>query len=447
MTPNPGKPQFEGPAAAPPAGDLSHAWRALRHRNFRLFFAGQSISLIGTWMTRIATSWLVYRLTKSALLLGTVGFAGQIPTFLFAPFAGVLVDRLDRRKVLVWTQSLAMVQSLALAWLTLSHRITITEILALSVMQGIINAFDMPGRQSFMVKMVESREDLSNAIAINSSMVNTARLIGPSLAGLLIAATNEGYCFLVDGISYIAVIISLLMMRLPRETEQRATTSMIAQMKEGWAYVSGFTPIRTILLLFALLSLMGWPFMVLMPIFAAKVLHGGPHTLGFLMGAVGVGSLVSALTLVIRRSVRGLTKMIPIAAAVFGIGLISFGFSRVLWLSLLMMFVTGFGMMQGMVASNTIMQTLVDEKMRGRVMSYYTMAFVGMAPFGSLLSGTLAHAIGAQHTVIVSGIACILGSLWFWSRLKAVRKEMRPVYERLGIVPQPNLAIEESGES
>ncbi|MGA8731790.1 MAG: MFS transporter [Terracidiphilus sp.] len=430
-----------------PASDFSHAWRALRHRNFRLFFAGQSISLIGTWMTRIATSWLVYRLTKSALLLGTVSFAGQIPTFLLAPLAGVLVDRLDRRKVLVWTQSLAMVQSLALAWLTLSHRITIAEVLALSAMQGIVNAFDMPGRQSFMVEMVEDRADLSNAIAINSSMVNAARLIGPSLAGMLIAVTNEGWCFLIDGISYIAVIASLLMMRLPRAKVHHVATTMIAQMREGWAYVSGFTPVRTILMLFALLSLMGWPFMVLMPIFAAQVLHGGPHTLGFLMGAVGVGSLVSALSLVIRRSVRGLTKMIPIAAAAFGIGLICFGLSRVLWLSLLMMFVTGFGMMQGMVASNTILQTLVDEKMRGRVMSYYTMAFVGMAPFGSLLAGALAHAIGAQRTVIVSGVACILGSLWFWSRLKAVRKEMRPVYERLGIVPQANLVIEESGKS
>ncbi|MFZ0743684.1 MAG: MFS transporter [Terracidiphilus sp.] len=419
----------------------------MRHRNFRLFFGGQSISLIGTWMTRIATSWLVYRLTKSALLLGTVGFAGQIPTFLLAPLAGVIVDRVDRRKVLVWTQTLAMVQSLALAWLTLSHRITIAEILVLSAMQGIINAFDMPGRQSFMVKMVEDRADLSNAIAINSSMVNTARLIGPSLAGLLIAATNEGWCFLADGISYVAVIASLLMMRLPRVDEHRVATTMVAQLRQGWTYVTGFAPIRTILTLFALLSLMGWPFMVLMPIFAAQVLHGGPHTLGFLMGAVGVGSLVSALSLVVRRSVRGLTKMIPIAAAVFGVGLICFGLSRVLWLSLLMMLVTGFGMMQGMVASNTIMQTLVEEEMRGRVMSYYTMAFVGMAPFGSLLAGALAHAIGAQHTVIVSGIACIAGSLWFWSRLKAVRKEMRPVYERLGIVPQPNLAIEESAES
>ena len=289
--------------------DLSHAWRALRHRNFRLFFGGQTISLIGTWMTRVATSWLVYRLTKSSLLLGTVGFAGQIPTFLLAPLAGVIVDRIDRRKVLVWTQTLAMVQSLALAWLTLSHRINIAEVLALSAMQGVINAFDMPGRQSFMISMVEDRADLSNAIAINSSMVNTARLIGPSLAGLLIAATNEGWCFLVDGVSYIAVIASLLMMRIQHEQLEHAGTTMVEQLREGWDYVASSLPIRTILLLFALLSLMGWPFMVLMPVFAAQVLHGGPHTLGFLMGAVGVGSLVSALSLVVRRSVRGLLKV------------------------------------------------------------------------------------------------------------------------------------------
>ncbi|HUX27843.1 MAG TPA: MFS transporter [Terracidiphilus sp.] len=446
MTPKNKAPQHES-AGAPAARDFSHAWRALRHRNFRLFFGGQSISLIGTWMTRIATSWLVYRLTKSALLLGTVSFAGQIPSFLLAPLAGVLVDRVDRRKVLVWTQTLAMIQSLLMAWLTLSHRITIAEILVLSAVQGVVNAFDMPGRQSFMVKMIEDRADLSNAIAINSSMVNATRLIGPSLAGLLIAATNEGWCFLVDGVSYIAVIASLLMMRLPAASEERATTTMLAEMREGWAYVWGSTPIRTILMLFALLSLMGWPFMVLMPLFAAQVLHGGPHTLGFLMGAVGVGSLASALALVVRRSVRGLTRMIPIAAAVFGVGLICFGLSSTLWLSLLMMLVTGFGMMQGLVASNTILQTLVDEKMRGRVMSYYTMAFVGMSPFGSLLAGALADIIGAQRTVIVSGIACILGSLWFWTRLTTIRKQMRPIYERLGIVPQTNLAIEESGEA
>jgi MFS family permease len=426
--------------------DFSHAWRALRHRNFQLFFGGQSISLIGTWMTRIATSWLVYRLTGSALLLGTVGFAGQIPTFLLAPFAGVLVDRIDRRKVLVWTQSLAMLQSLALAWLTLSHRITIAEVLALSAMQGIINAFDMPGRQSFMVKMVEDRADLSNAIAINSSMVNTARLIGPSLAGLLIAATNEGWCFLIDGVSYIAVIVSLLMMRIAPDQVQRITTSTIVQLKEGWTYVAASAPIRSILLLFALLSLMGWPFMVLMPVFAAQVLHGGPHTLGFLMGAVGVGSLISALSLVMRRSVRGLTRIIPIAAAIFGVGLICFGLSHFLWLSMLMMLVTGFGMMQGMTSSNTIVQTLVDENVRGRVMSYYTMAFVGMAPFGSLMAGALAHLIGAPRTIIVSGVACILGSIWFSTRLKSIRREMRPIYERLGIVPQ-RIPVEEAAES
>src|SRR3569833_136756 len=379
-----------------PARDFSHAWRALRHRNFRLFFGGQSISVIGTWMTRIATSWLVYRLTGSALLLGTIGFAGQIPTFLLAPIAGVIVDRIDRRKVLVWTQSLAMFQSLALAWLTLSHRITIGEIVALSAFQGVINAFDMPGRQSFMVQMVEDRADLSNAIAINSSMVNMARLVGPSLAGLLIAVKNEGWCFLVDGISYFAVIISLVLMRVPPTAEKRERTSTFTQLKEGWNYVAGFVPIRSILLLFALLSLMGWPFMVLMPIFAAKILHGGPHTLGFLMGAVGVGSLASALSLVMRRSVRGLTRVIPLAAVIFGIGLIAFGFSHYLWLSMLMMLVTGFGMMQGLTGSNTIIQTLVDENMRGRVMSYYTMAFVGMAPFGSLLAGAMADAIGAQ---------------------------------------------------
>ena len=379
---------------------MSHAWRALRHRNFRLFFGGQTISLIGTWMTRIATAWLVYRLTHSALLLGTVSFAGQIPTFLFAPFAGVWVDRLNRRQVLVWTQTLSMVQSLSLAALTFSGHITIHWILALAVMQGIINAFDMPGRQSFMVQMVGDRADLGNAIAINSSMVNLSRLIGPSLAGLIIAASNEGWCFLIDGISYIAVIVSLLMMRLDVPAVRRAATSMFIELKEGWSYVSGFLPIRTILMLFAVVSLMGMPFVVLMPIFAAQVLHGGAHTLGFLMGAMGVGALISALSLAARKNVRGLIRMIPIAAAVFGLGLIGFGLSHVFWLSMLMVFVAGMGMMQGMAASNTIIQTLVSEDKRGRVMSYYTMAFMGMAPFGSLLAGSMAHAVGAPLTVI-----------------------------------------------
>lgn len=413
----------------------SHAWRALRHRNFRLFFGGQSISLIGTWMTRVATSWLVYRLTGSALLLGVIGFAGQIPTFLLAPFAGVWVDRLDRRQVLVWTQALSMVQSLALAVLTLSGWITIPWLLALSAMQGVINAFDMPGRQAFMVKMVEDKADLSNAIAINSSMVNMARLVGPALAGMLIAVSSEGWCFLIDGVSYIAVIASLLAMRLHAPVVKRATTSTLTELKAGWTYVSEFLPVRTILLLFALVSLMGMPFMVLMPIFAAQVLHGGPHTLGFLTASMGVGALLAALSMAARKSVLGLVKMIPIAAAVFGLGLIGFGLSRIFWLSMVMLLVTGMGMMQGMAGSNTIIQTIVSEDKRGRVMSYYTTAFVGMAPFGSLLAGTLARAIGAPGTVILSGSAVLLGAAWFTMKMPAVRRAIRPIYQEMGILP------------
>jgi MFS family permease len=419
-----------------PAG-FSYSWRALRHRNFKLFVGGQSISLIGTWMTRIATGWLVYQLTGSALLLGTVSFAGQIPTFLLAPFAGVWVDRWNRHQVLIWTQVLSMLQSFALAVLTLSHRINIHEVLVLSAMQGAINAFDMPARQSFLVQMVEDRQDLGNAIAINSSMVNMARLIGPSLAGMLIAVTNEGWCFLIDGISYIAVIVSLLLMHLNVAAVEQATTSMLEQLKEGWKYVAHSAPIRDILLLFALVSLMGMPFVVLMPIFAAQVLHGGPHTMGFLMGAMGLGSLASAITLVLRKSVRGLLRMLPIASAIFGVGLLLFGFSHVLWLSLLLMLVTGYGMLQGMTASNTIIQTIVTEDKRGRVMSYYTMAFVGMAPFGSLLAGSLAHVIGAPRTVVVSGLCCVLGAACFLTRMKGIRAEMRPIYQQLGILPPP----------
>lgn len=418
---------------------VSHTWRALRHRNFRLFFGGQTISLVGNWMTRIATAWLVYRLTSSALLLGMVSFMGQIPTFLLAPVAGVWVDRLNRRKVLVWTQVLSMVQSLALAGLMLSHHITILWILGLAAMQGLINAFDMPGRQSFLVQMVEDRNDLGNAIAINSSMVNLARLVGPSLAGIVIAASSEGWCFLIDGISYIAVIASLLAMRIHVAPAKRKETSTFAEIKEGWTYVSSFLPVRTILLLFCLVSLMGMPFVVLMPIFAVNVLRGGPNTLGFLMGAVGVGALISAISLAARKSVRGLIRMIAIAAAVFGAGLIGFGLSHAFWLSMVMAFVAGMGMMQGMAASNTIIQTLVPEDKRGRVMSYYTMAFVGMAPFGSLLAGGMASAIGAPITVIVNGAVVMLGAAWFASRLPAVREVVRPIYREMGIL----LAAEE----
>jgi MFS family permease len=419
-------------------GGISHAWRALRAPNFRLFFSGQSISLIGTWMTRIATSWLVYRLTGSAWLLGIVGFMGQIPTFLLAPLAGVWVDRWNKRTVLVWTQVFAALQSIALAALTLSHRITVRDILALSVLQGLINAFDMPGRQAFLVEMVDDKRDLGNAIALNSSIVNVARLIGPSLAGVVISLYGEGWCFLIDGVSYFAVIVSLLMMRLRPMAVLESRDSLFQQLREGWLYVSNFLPIRNLLLLFAVVSLMGIPYTVLMPVFASQVLHGGPHTFGFLMAAAGVGALVSAVLLALRKTVKGLLKMVPISAALFGAGLVAFGFSHILWLSLALMLVVGFGMMQGMAASNTIIQTLAPADKRGRVMSFYTMAFVGMAPFGSLLAGGLAHVMTASWAVVITGSCCVLGAAWFWRQMGAVRAAIRPIYRELGIIrPAP----------
>ncbi|MGH9481667.1 MAG: MFS transporter [Terriglobales bacterium] len=411
------------------------ALRSLEHRNFRLFFGGQSISLIGTWMTRIATSWLIYRLTGSAVLLGVVSFAGQIPTFLMAPFAGVWVDRWNRHRVLVVTQVLAMTQSFALAFLALTH-ITVGEIVALSAYQGLINAFDMPGRQSFLGEMVEERGLLGNAIALNSSMVNGARLVGPALAGLVIALWGEGYCFLIDGCSYLAVIASLLAMRDLPGRAVAVRTAMTRALREGWEYVTGFAPTRALLLLLALVSLVGMPYTVLMPIFAGRVLGGGAHTYGFLMGASGCGALTAAIALAARKSVRGLTRVVPLSAALFGAGLIGFGLSRWLWLSLPLIFLAGLGMMQQMAATNTILQTVAAEDKRGRVMGYYTMAFVGMAPWGSLLAGGLASRIGAPHTLVITGICCIGGAAWFAARLETVRAAIRPIYRQLGIIPE-----------
>jgi MFS family permease len=421
---------------------VSHAWRALRHRNFKLFFVGQGISVIGNWMTRLATTWLVYHMTHSALLLGIVTFAGQIVSFLLGPFAGVWVERLNRRKLLVVTQAAAAVQSLALAALTLAHVITLWEIIALTAFQGLINAFDMPGRQSFLSLMVDDRNDLSNAIAINSSMANGARLIGPAIAGLVIAAFGEGWCFLIDGLSYIAVIASLLMMRINVPSTRRSSATMLVQMREGWDYVRGFRPIRTILMLFALISLMGYSYAVILPIFAGQILSGGATTLGWLTGASGVGALVSALSLAVRKTVLGLTRMVQISAAILGSGLILFGFSHVLWLSLILMAFVGFGLMQCASASNTIIQSLVTEDKRARVMSYYTMAFFGASPFGSLLAGVLAHRIGAPHTVMVTGAFCIAGSLWFTLELPRVNAAMRPVYQASGLLPMPDPDLE-----
>jgi MFS family permease len=410
--------------------------RALRNRNYRLFFAGQSISLIGTWLTRVATSWLVYRLTKSAFLLGFVGFAGQIPTFLLAPLAGVWVDRWNRHRVLVFTQVLAMVQSGLLAAFALSGTIDVWHVILLNMFQGVINAVDMPARQAFVVEMVESREDLPNAIALNSSMVNAARLLGPSIGGVLIAAVGEGWCFAIDSVSYLAVIISLLAMNVTPRAALRRTGSVLVELREGFRYAAGFAPIRALLMLLALVSLMGVPYMVLMPVVASETLHGGPHTLGFLMAASGLGALAGTLYLASRRSVIGLGRINAMAAVMFGAGLIAFSFSRVLWLSLLLMLVTGAAMMVQMAASNTVLQTIVDEDKRGRVMSFYTMAFFGTVPVGSLLAGLSAARFGVPATILVGGVACIAGALLFLRALPELRRVTRPIYARLGIIPE-----------
>ncbi len=410
--------------------------RALRHRNYRLFFGGQGISLIGTWLTRVATSWLVYRLTDSALLLGVVGFAGQIPTFLLAPFAGVLVDRWNRHRILVITQTLAMVQSFLLAILALTGVITVWHIILLNVFQGLINAFDTPARQAFVVQMVEDKKDLANAIALNSSMFNSARLLGPAVAGILIAAVGEGICFLIDGFSYLAVIASLLAMTITAGKAEKTVPYVLHGLREGFNYAFGFAPIRAILLFLALVSLMGMPYTVLMPVMAKDVLHGDAHTLGFLTAASGMGALTGAVYLASRKSVLGLGKIIALAGSGFGLGLLAFSFSRHLWLSLLLMLLTGFGMMVQMASSNTVLQTIVDDDKRGRVMSFYAMAFLGMAPFGSLFAGGLASKIGAPMTIMIGGIACIFGAMMYARKLPALRELVRPIYVRMGIIPE-----------
>ena len=385
-------------------------------------------------MTSVASSWLVYRLTNSALLLGVVSFSGQIPALLLTPFAGVWVDRWDRRSVMKVTQVLSMLQSFTLAILALSGRVNIWHVVGLSMFQGAVNAFDIPARQTFVVELIEDRADLSNAIALNSSMMNGARLIGPSIAGAVIAIAGEGYCFLIDGISYMAVIASLLMMNTARGA-QRIHENVFRELREGWRYVRGFHPIRSILLLVSFISLVGVPFSVLLPVFATVVLHGGPHTFGFLAGATGLGAFISAIVLALRKTIVGLGKRMAVTSLSFGLGLIAFSFSHVVWVSMGLMLIVGFSMMQVMASGNTILQTIVDEDKRGRVMSFYTLAFIGIAPFGSLIAGSLANRFGAPATVFIGGVLCILGAVWFFARLESIRKIIRPMYVERGILP------------
>ena len=418
-----------------PAG-LKGMLRAFRSRNYRLYFGGQGVSLIGTWMQAIAMSWLVYRLTGSALLLGVVGFASQIPVLILAPFAGVLADRWNRHRMIVVTQTLAMIQAFILALLVLTGRVEVWHILTLSLFLGIVTAFDAPVRHAFVVQMVEKREDLSNAIALNSAMFNGARLVGPSVAGILLAIVGEGVCFLLNGISFLAVIAALLAMSIPPPKLESRTGSMVRGVAEGFSYAYGFVPIRAILLLVSCVSLVAMPYTVLMPVFASEVLHGGPESLGFLMGASGCGALIGAVFLASRKSVFGLWEVIGLAATLFGIGLIAFSLSRVFWLSLLLLMLAGFGMMVQMASSNTLLQTIVEDDKRGRVMSLYTMAFMGIAPFGSLLAGGLAHSLGAPLTLLIGGVACIGAALVFASQLPMLREMVHPIYVKMGLLSE-----------
>ena len=410
--------------------------RALHSRNYRLFFGGQGISLVGTWMQQIAISWLVYRLTGSPFLLGLIGFSGQLPTFVLAPVAGVFADRFDRRRLLVLTQALSMVQALILAVLTFTGHIAIWHLVVLSLFLGFINALDIPVRQSFVIDLVENKEDLGNAIALNSVMFNGARLVGPSVAGILIGLFGEAVCFLLNGISYFAIVIALLVMNVRCRVVETNGQSFMRGFAEGARYTFGFLPIRNIILFLALISLMGTSYLVLMPVFAQDVLHGGAYTLGFLMGATGIGALIGAVFLASRKSVRGLGRLMVIAPLIFGTSLIIFSYSRYMALSVITMLGAGFGMIVHMAASNTVLQTIVDEDKRGRMMSFYTMAFMGMATFGSLLAGSLAHSLGAPATLTICGIVCCAGAVVFSTRLPAIRQLVRPIYIKMGIIKE-----------
>jgi MFS family permease len=410
--------------------------RSLGSRNFRLFFTGQSISLVGTWMQQIAMSWLVYRLTGSAFLLGVVSFTGQIPTFLLAPVAGVLVDRWDRRRLIIVTQTIAMLQAALLAFLVLTGSVQVWQIVLLSFFLGLINTFDIPARQSFFVEIVDNREDLGNAIALNSSMFNAARLIGPSIAGLIVSAVGEGLCFVLNAASYLAVIVALAAMRLQRRTPVMERRHILHELREGVGYALGFPPMRGILILIALVSLMGMPYSVLMPVFASNILHGDARTFGFLMAAAGSGALCSTLYLASRKSVIGLGRLIALSTTLFGAGLIAFSFSDSLLLSLMILTLTGFGAMATVASSNIILQTIVDDDKRGRVMSLFNMAFLGMAPFGSLIAGSIANSMGVRNALLIGGLSSLAGGAIFARNLPNIRKYIRPIYVQKGIISE-----------
>jgi MFS family permease len=397
-------------------------------------------------MQRIAMPWLVYHMTGSAFLLGVVSFAGQIPTFLLAPVAGVLTDKFSRYRVLLITQIFSLLQAMILAILALTGIMQIWHLIVLSIVLGCINAFDVPSRHSFVVEMVEKKEDLGNAIALNSMMFNGARLIGPTVAGIMLATTGEGICFLINAFSYVFVIISLLMMKSEKKEIRKEKSNMLMDMKEGFNYTFGFAPIKYLLLLLGLVSLMGSSYQVLIPVFAKEILHGGSDTFGFLMGAAGFGALLGAVYLASRETILKLSRLIPAATALFGIGLVILSFSKLLIFSVTMMVFIGLGLMLQTASSNTILQTITDDDKRGRVMSFYTIAIMGTAPFGSLLAGYLAKLIGTPATILISGATCLAGALIFLKKLPELKTIVRPVYVKMGIIPEVAKGIETASE-
>ncbi len=430
--------------------------RSLAHRNFRLFFAGQTISLLGTWMQSTAMTWLVYslatnqgdpaatpvQLAHAATLLGLTNFAGQIPVLVLGLVAGVLSDRWNRRRIVIVTQTLSMLQAFLLGFLTVTHLITIHQLIFLCFCLGCINSFDMPTRQAFMTEIIDSPADLPNAIALNSSMVNGARLFGPSIAGIVIAIVGEAICFLINGVSFLFVIAALLAMKIVPRPRHSSHGSVLGGLREGFIYAFGFAPVRAILLLVAMTGLVGMPYVVLLPIFAGNVLGGGPRTFGFLLGASGVGALTGSLYLASRSTVVGLGRWIAGTAGAFGLAIIAFSFSRHVALSMLLVCIAGFSVVVQLAASNTILQTLVDDQKRGRVMSLYTVAFLGMAPLGSLMAGSLAAHIGAPNTVRLGGACCVLGAALFARQLPKIREIVRPIYSQMGILPAAAAGIQ-----
>ena len=415
---------------------LLFAVRALRYRNFRLFITGQSISLVGNWMQQVAMGWLVYRLTNSAFLLGLVAFGAQGPSFLLAPFAGVLADRLNRRRMIIGAQVVMMIQASILTALVLTGAVEFWHVLVLSSVFGCASAFDVPARQSFLLEMIDNRSDLPNAIALNSSIFNAARLVGPAIAGFMIAQFGEGIAFLCNALSYIAVLVALFAIRVAPRPRKPGAARIFATLHEGFSYAFNFAPIRDVLLLVAVVALFGVPYSVLMPVIAVNTLNGDARTLGFLMSATGFGALSGALFLAARETVRGLSRVVVSSATLFGCSLIGLAFSRWLPLSCVLLVLAGFGMMVQMAASNTFLQTIVHDDKRGRIMSLYTMAFIGMSPFGSLLAGALAERIGASVTIAAGGFICLVAVLLFARRIPVFRELVRPIYMQLGIIPE-----------